>query len=191
MGDDIEYMRTEWITFLHVHLAAIQGFCNIDYVVGDSWGVTNVDFSIADMQALRTVQGQAYPTSQPQEYVSPYSEKCPEYGYTPGAPHETPCTFENYPGGTSLPQVSWTEFRFREENVYEDDPVKRFTLNFAPDTTTETPYDFVFSQWKSNIPDIDDCFFCNIGNPSMQVVLSNPEQGGKNYVVPGWVTDFS
>ena len=191
MGDDIEYMRTEWITFLHVHLAAIQGYCGIDYVVSDPWGVTDVEFSIADMEELRKIQGAAYPTSEPEGYVSPYSEKCPTHGYTPAAPHETPCTVENYPGGTNLPQVAWADFRFAEENVCQDDPVNRYAFHNPPGLSVPVPYETLFNMWKSALPDIDDCFFCNVGKPSLQPAAVNAAAGGANYIVPGWVTEFS
>lgn len=172
MRNDIEYMRTLWVTFLHVHLDALRTYCGTNYTARDPWGQTAKVYTIEQLLSLRSLQEALYPVVQPNAYSPGYN--CTGYGYNNALPpYESKCTlsFDAYPVPTPIDIL---EFLHPEERVCKDDPIQRmqYDIGMRGGTTLEkidggvTLEDFV--RTFSNGADVafTVCQVCSFALPS-------------------------
>jgi hypothetical protein len=169
--NDIEYMRSLWVTFLNVHLEALRTYCGTNYTARDPWGQTAIVYTIEQLLELRSIQETMYPVVQPSEYNSSYN--CIGYGYNNALPpYESKCTLslDAYPPPSPIDIL---KFLHPEEQVCEDDPVQRMqydagmrggaTLEKVDGRTTFLDWKRTFSK-AVNIP-FTDCQVCSFGLP--------------------------
>lgn len=108
---DAFYMRSFWITFLEVHVKAIDGACAAhigeNYTVGDPWGMAeDVVVPLSSLFAMRNEYEAAWPRT---------------VGTSP-PPHETAATVS---APMTFPNITFREYAYPQELVCADDPVGR------------------------------------------------------------------
>lgn len=108
---DAFYMRSFWITFLEVHVRAIDDACAAhvgeSYTVSDPWGMAeDVVVSLSELFTMR----------------NEYEAAWPRTVGTSAPPHETAATVS---APTSFANLTFREYAYPQELVCEDDPVGR------------------------------------------------------------------
>ena len=194
MRDDVEYMWSLWVTFLHVHLNELKKNCGIEYVAADYKGTSLHLYSIDLLRKERTLQNTLYPVVEPKEYINPY-KNCTDYGYeNTGIPKESVCTLKyaaHEPRNISELPHSWREFTelypgASEVGLCRDDPYGRMN-HFYGDMSTEKVFDLSgISQMKKvfNLTGTDAvCKWCTAWGPREE----RRDLGAENYVAPYFI----
>ena len=162
-GDDAFYVRSFWITFVEVHVKAINDACAThigeSYTVGDPWGMAsqNVVLNLSDVLAIRNAYEAEWPRT--------------------NSPHETASSLTIAKNYTMKP---FRDVAYAAELQCADDPVARIRsfvgMEFLSGTEflgTLTPQLQV--AFGTPTPEATVCLFCSLPCGALGPIVVDPD----------------